>query len=512
MNQVNTKKLALNTIFLYSRMFILMLVTFYTSRVLLKELGVEDYGIYGIVGGIVALFSSLRGLFATATQRFLNFEMGKGNMNALNQVFNMSIFINICICIIFFIITETFGLWFLKNKLVIDPERLEAAYWVFHCSVIAAMISILTIPFDAIIIANERMSIYAYLSILDAILRLAIIFILPFVNIDKLIAYAVLVILVSLIIRSLNSIYCKRTFPECKYKFYWSKDLFKEMATFAGWNFAGNLAFAMVNEGLNILLNIFGGVVANAARSIAYQIKNAITMLLNNAVLAIEPQATKSYAKGEKNTFLKILFTISKVIAYLYLLIGFPLYFYTENILQIWLNNNIPEGSIIFIQGILIYLAIRSFHQPIDIFFFITGNLKKYQTVELCILTLTLPVSYIGLKFYNMPLDYVFVVMSLIEIINLACIILIAHKTGEFNLKQYINSVWKYYIITFIISYLLIYSIYLVYNLFYITNNIYSIIPIFVSIIVLIGIIFVFGFSSAEKEIIKKHFKKRKHE
>ena len=216
MNHVNTKKLALNTVFLYSRMFILMLVTFYTSRVLLKELGVEDYGIYGIVGGIVALFSSLRGLFATATQRFLNFEMGKGNMNALNQVFNMSIFINICICIIFFIITETFGLWFLKNKLVIEPERLEAAYWVFHCSVIAAMISILTIPFDAIIIANEKMSIYAYLSILDAILRLAIIFILPFVNIDKLIAYAVLVILVSLIIRSLNSIYCKRTFPECK--------------------------------------------------------------------------------------------------------------------------------------------------------------------------------------------------------------------------------------------------------------------------------------------------------
>lgn len=510
MNQVNTKKLALNTIFLYSRMFILMLVTFYTSRVLLKELGVEDYGIYGIVGGIVALFSSLRGLFATATQRFLNFEMGKGNMNALNQVFNMSIFINICICIIFFIITETFGLWFLKNKLVIDPERLEAAYWVFHCSVIAAMISILTIPFDAIIIANERMSIYAYLSILDAILRLAIIFVIPMVNIDKLIAYAVLVILVSLIIRSLNSIYCKRAFPECKYKFYWSKDLFKEMATFAGWNFAGNLAFAMVNEGLNILLNIFGGVVANAARSIAYQIKNAISTLLSNAILAVEPQATQLYAKGDYNSFLKILFTISKVIAFFYLLIGFPLFFYTKEFLCIWLND-VPQYTIEFIQCILIYLAIRSFHEPINVFFFIIGQLKKFQTCELIILTLSLPISYIALKFYNIDLSFVFIIMAIIEFINLIFIVWIANRTGKFNMKLYLQIVWKYYIITFIFISICLYGISYFYHSLQFINNLYSLIPIILSTVVFIILTYNIGFSSSEKKIIIKQIRK-KHE
>lgn len=510
MNQINTKKLALNTIFLYSRMIILMLVTFYTSRILLKELGVEDYGIYGIVGGIVALFSSLRGLFATATQRFLNYEMGKGNLDALNQVFNMSVFINICICIIFFIITETIGLWFLEHKLVIAPERLNAAHWVFHCSVLAAMISILTIPFDAIIIANERMSVYAYLSILDAILRLAIIFILPIIKIDKLIVYAVLVILVSLIIRSLNSIYCKKKFPECKYKFYWNKKLFKEMATFAGWNFAGNLAFAIVNEGLNILLNIFGGVIANAARSFAYQIKNAISTILSNAILAVEPQATQLYAKGDYNSFLKVLFTISKVIAFFYLLIGLPLFLYTKEFLHIWLNS-VPQYTIDFIQCILIYLAIRSFHEPINVFFFIIGQLKRFQICELIILSLALPISYIALKFYNIKLSYIFIIMAIIEFINLLSIIWIARCTKKFNLKLYLQIVWKYYIITFFVISICLYGISLFYHSFQPTNDLYSIIPIVTSISIFIILTYYIGFSSSEKEIIRKQIRK-KHE
>ena len=178
MGTLHTKRIAFNTLFLYVRMLILMFVAFYTSRVLLKELGINDFGLYGIVGGIVAIFSSLRGLFATATQRFLNFEMGKNDTNGLNTIFNISLIINITICIVFFICAEIIGLWFLENKLIIAPERMDAAKWAFHFSVLASMISILTIPFDALIIAHEKMSFYAYVSILDACLKLGVIFIL----------------------------------------------------------------------------------------------------------------------------------------------------------------------------------------------------------------------------------------------------------------------------------------------------------------------------------------------
>lgn len=300
MGTLHTKRIAFNTLFLYVRMLILMFVAFYTSRVLLKELGINDFGLYGIVGGIVAIFSSLRGLFATATQRFLNFEMGKNDTNGLNTIFNISLIINITICIVFFICAEIIGLWFLENKLIIALERMDAAKWAFHFSVLASMISILTIPFDALIIAHEKMSFYAYVSILDACLKLGVIFILPYFAIDKLKLYAALIVAVSLVIRFISSVYCKRKFPECKYRICWDKKAFKEMGVFAGWNFAGNLAFALVNEGLNILLNLFGGVIANAARSIAYQVKNAITTMLSNIMIAIDPQATQLYARAPR--------------------------------------------------------------------------------------------------------------------------------------------------------------------------------------------------------------------
>lgn len=328
-----TKKIAVNTIFLCFRMLVLMLISFYSSRVLLKELGVTDFGIYGLVGGVVAIFSSLRGLFATATQRFLNYEMGNDNIGALQKVFNMSILINVIISLVFCIIAEGIGLWFLNNKLVIDSARMVSAHWVFHLSILASMVSIMTIPFDAVIIAHERMSFYAFISILNAFLRLGAILILPFFAMDKLQLYSMLILAVSLLMRLLCSIYCKVNFEECKYKFYWNKSLFKEMGSFAGWNFAGSFAYSYVNEGLNIVLNLFGGVVVNAARTIAYQIKNAITTLLYNVMLAIQPQATQLYAKGEFNSFFKMLFVGARVVVFFYLSIAFPVYFYIEDIL-----------------------------------------------------------------------------------------------------------------------------------------------------------------------------------
>lgn len=508
MNKLNTKKIASNTLFLYSRMLILMFVAFYTSRVLLKELGVNDFGLYGVVGGVVAIFSSLRGLFATATQRFLNFEMGKGNMERLNTIFNISLLINIIICIIFFVFAEIIGLWLLEHKLVIDPDRMEAARWVFHFSVLAALISILTIPFDALIIAHEKMSFFAYVSILDACLKLGIIFILPLFSIDKLKLYAVLIVTVSLIIRSIYSLYCKKRFPECKYKFCWDKKLFKEMGTFAGWNFAGNLAFALVNEGLNILLNLFGGVVANAARSIAYQLKGAISMILSNIMLAIDPQATQLYAQGETKKFYHLLFTASKIVAFMYLIIAFPLYFYVEEVLRIWLDDT-PQYASLFIQSILVYLAVRSFHEPINAFFFTIGKLKEFQTTELIVLSLPLPLSFAVMKFSDLPLQSIFYIMAIIELLNLVAILYWAKRVGGFDVKQYIDQVIKPYLLTFVCSCIILYGIQFYFHTLELNNDFYAILPILISLLFFWVIIFFVGFSSKEKNAIMATLKSK---
>lgn len=508
MGTLNTKRIASNTLFLYTRMLILMFVAFYTSRVLLKELGVNDFGLYGIVGGVVAIFSSLRGLFATATQRFLNFEMGKGNMERLNTIFNISLLINIIICIIFFAFAEIIGLWLLEHKLVINPDRMEAARWVFHFSVLAALISILTIPFDALIIAHERMSFFAYVSILDASLKLGIIFILPLFSIDKLKLYAVLIVTVSLIIRSIYSFYCKRNFPECKYKFCWDKKLFKEMGTFAGWNFAGNLAFALVNEGLNILLNLFGGVIANAARSIAYQLKGAISLILSNIMLAIDPQATQLYAQGETKKFYYLLFTASKIVAFMYLVIAFPLYFYVEEVLRIWLDDT-PQYASLFIQSILIYLTVRSFHEPINAFFFTIGKLKEFQVTELIVLSLPLPLSFMVLKLSDLPLQSIFYIMAIIEFINLATILYWAKRVGGFEIKQYICQVIKPYLLTFVCSSIILYGIQFYFHTLQPTNDFYAILPILISVLVFMIIVFFVGFSSKEKNAIITTLRKK---
>lgn len=502
-----SKKLASNTLFLYLRMCILMLVSFYTSRILLQELGVNDFGTYGIVGGVVAIFSSLRGLFATATQRFLNFEMGKGNADGLNRIFNISILLNIIIAVVFLIVVEIAGLWLIENKLVIDPNRMDSALWAFHFSVFAAIVTILTIPFDALIIAHERMSFYAYVSIFDAVLKLCIIFLLSVSDFDKLKVYAILVFSVSLIIRFISTAYCKKEFPECKYKFYWDKKLFKEMGTFAGWNFAGNFVFALVNEGLNILLNLFGGVVANAARSISYQVKNAITTILSNVVIAIEPQATQLYAQKELDKFYKVLFTGSKVIVFSYLFIALPLFFYTEEIFGLWLGN-IPEYTIKFMHSILVYLIVRSLHEPINVFFFIIGKLKYYQLTELSILSLSLPVSYIGLKFFNMNIDMVFYIMAIIELINLIVIICLAKSQGGFNINLYIRNVIKYYAMSLIVSYIVFYIVFSSYKSISDTNNLFFIIPVIISMVLYIACIFLIGFNKEEKRMIYNIIKK----
>lgn len=504
MAQVSTgKRLARNTAFMYVRMALLMLISLYTSRVVLRELGVEDFGIYNLVGSVVAMFGALRGLFATSIQRFMNYEMGKGNHEKLQLIFNMGTLINIILSIIFVVGVELVGYWFFNYKINIDPTRIIAAKWVFQFSIISAVTSMLTTPYDAVIIANERMDFYAIMAIIEGIFRLIIVFALVYSPFDKLIFYATLQLLVSIIVLIINSAYCKYNFPESHYKRCWDNDLFKEMSTFAGWNFFGNMAFTLTDSCLNMILNIFGGPVVNAARGIAYQIKGATTKLLDAMITVVSPYNTKNYAMGEKNKFFSMLFISSKIYFIVQLCVIIPLTYLTSEILYIWLKQ-IPEYSVVFVQLVLVHSLIRSIHYPINNLFKSAGNLKKYQITEGIVLSLPLIFSYVLLK-AGYQCYYLFIIVILFEIINFIVILFLARDVSGMSLKQYTSNVVFPCLICFIIAF----GFYLINEIF--IRNLVSTICIVIMIeIVCVLIMFYIGLSQNEQSQILSLIKKNK--
>jgi hypothetical protein len=433
------KKLIKNTGFLYIRMFITIFIAFFTSRILLKELGINDFGTYKVVGGIVAMFASLKGLLASSTQRFLNYEMGSNNIDRLKMIFSMSITIHIFICILFFVIAELVGLWLLNNILVIDADRINAAHWVLQFSILSMLVVIMTIPYDAVIIANERMDVFAYISILDAVLKLGIIFLISWLDFDKLKLYAILVFIVFICIRSVNAIYCKKNFQECKYQLFWDTKLFKQLGSFAGWNFLGNTTFSLVHEGLNLLLNIFGGPAVNAARGIAYQVRSAVTSFTGNIYVATNPQIVKLYAQNKKEELFKILYTSSKLAFFLLLIICCPIIMYTDFFLGIWLID-VPDYTKSFVQLLLIFLLIRVFHGYLDSLFKASGKIIKYQIMDSSILILSVPFSYILLK-AGMQFNIVFIVMIVIEFINFIALLFLSRQICQLNVILYFKKV-----------------------------------------------------------------------
>lgn len=475
----------------------MMGIAFFSSRVLLRELGVNDFGIYGVVGGVVAMFGSLRGIFASSIQRFLNFEMGRGNNDELKRIFSIGVTIHILLSVVFLILAETVGLWFLNNKLVIQPDRLIAANWVYQFSVAASIVTLMTIPYDAVIIANERMKAFAYISILDAILKLGIIFLISFFGNDKLIFYGLLILIVSILTRSVNMIYSQRNFEESKYKFIWDKNLFKQIGGFAGWNFLGNTAYTFSNEGVNILLNIFGGTPVNAARAIAYQVRSVTTQFTSNILMAVNPHLIKLYSQKQNEKFTELLFFISKTTFFVMLILCLPIILFADTVLTLWLVN-VPEYTVVFVKLILVFLMIRIFHSPIDTLFKATGRIKVYQIIEAATLFLTLPLSYILLK-NNYGVQSVFVVMIFVEIINLIAILYLAQRMGELNISNYLlRVILPCFFVTIIAaptSYILINSLH--------TDSIFMQLAYLLGVLSIISTtIFIVGFKKKEKKIL----------
>ena len=379
-----------------------MAVQLYTSRVVLHTLGVEDYGIYNVVGGVVAMFGFLNSAMTTSTQRYITFELGRGNIERLKQVFVTSVNVHIVISFLVVILAETVGLWFMTEKMVIPAERYDAAMWVFQLSIFTTVITIMSYPYNAAIVAHEKMSAFAYISVFEVSLKLAIVYLLTIWDFDKLILYAILIAIIQLGIRFCYSYYCTNHFEETKYKLYFEKSLFKEMLSFAGWNLWGNIAAILFGQGLNMLLNVFFGPVVNAARAVAVQVQGAIMQFSQNFQMALNPQITKSYATGHIQEMHKLIYRSSKFTFFLLFVICLPVVIETPFILEIWLKI-VPDYTVTFLRIIILTMIIDSTANPLMVSAAATGKVKVYQSVIGGILLAILPISYLVLKLGGAP-------------------------------------------------------------------------------------------------------------
>ena len=376
----STSRIAKNTLLLYFRMLLTMGVSLYTSRVILNALGVEDYGIYNVVGGVVAMFGILSGSLSAAISRFITFELGKGDFEKLKRIFCTSVNIQVILIAIITILMETIGIWFLNAKMVIPPERLQAANWVFQFSVVTFALNLLSVPYNAVIIAHEKMSAFAYISIIDCTLKLIVAFIIAYNPFDKLVYYGLLIMIVGVINRTMYAFYCKRHFEEATYRMIFDKGLMKEMFTFGGWNFITSANHMLNNQGINMLINIFFGVVFNAARGIANQVENAVVQFVHCFTTAVNPQITKSYAAGELDSMYSLVCRAAKFSYFLMLTISLPLIFEADMVLNIWLTQ-VPDKAVIFVQLSLILGMMDAIGSSGYTACMATGNLKKYTIV-----------------------------------------------------------------------------------------------------------------------------------
>jgi len=378
-------------------MLFTMGVSLYTSRIVLNVLGVVDFGIYNVVGGLVAMASLINASLSSASQRFITFELGKPTDQKPGETFSVVVTIHAFLAIVIFVVAETIGVWFLNTHMNIAASRMGAANLVFQCSLVSFIIGVLSVPYNASIIAHERMKAFAYIGILEVVLKLVIVFMLVYISFDKLKIYAILVLSVSVLIRLVYGYYCKRNFNECKFRLLWNKGLFQQIAGFAGWNFIGASSFVLMTQGVNILLNMFWGVVVNAAMGIASQVQGAVGGFVNNFMTALNPQITKSYAGNDHKYMMSLVFQGARFSFYLMFFLSLPVLIETQSVLKLWLKI-VPEYAVVFVQLSLIFAISQTLSNTLITAMLATGNIKTYQIVVGGLQMLNFPVSYIALR------------------------------------------------------------------------------------------------------------------
>lgn len=422
-------------------MLLVMGVSLYTSRIVLKELGVSDFGIYSVVGGFIALFAFLNAAMSAATQRYLTFDLGKKDMNAVQKTFSVTLTIHIGIALIVLLFAETIGLWYVNHKMVFAANRIFAVNVVYQFSIAAALLSIIQVPYNALIVAHEKMDIYAYVGIAEAVLKLVIVFMLVYFGHDKLITYAILTFLVSLGIRLFYQFYCRKHFEESKYHFQWDKRYYKELIVYSGWNLFGNLAVVAKGQGSNLLLNFFFGTTVNAAYGIMGTVNSAITIFVTNFQVATNPQIIKSYAAGEIHAVEKLMNQATKFTFFLSLLLIAPVLLNTDYILKLWLVNP-PKFAADFIRVILLCTLVEVLTKSIMTGITATGKIKTYHIVIGLFNLLIVPISFLIYKsgYSNSPVAFMYVWLFF-SVISFIFRMAFVRVLMDYNIKTFVLKV-----------------------------------------------------------------------
>ena len=435
-----------------------MAVSLYTSRIVLEVLGVDDYGVYNVVGGLVGMFAILSGSLSAAISRFITFELGKGSKERLQTIFSTSVNVQLLLSFVIVLLLELAGIWFLNNKLQIAPERLDAAHVVLHVSMLTFVVNLISVPYNALIVAHERMSAFAYVSLLEVALKLGAIFLLKVIPYDKLELYAWSLFLIALSIRFVYGVYCKRHFAESRYRFVIDRPLLKEMFAFAGWNFIGTSSGVLKDQGLSIMLNIFFGTTVNAAKGISMQISSAVNSFVTNFVTAISPQITKSYAADNRAYMMQLIFASSRYGFFLLLLLSLPILIETKQILSLWLGV-VPDYTVNFVRLILIDSLVTALSYSLITAMLATGQIKKYQIIVGGLHMLNLPFSYILLRL-GFTAESTFIVAILLSISCLIARVYLLKTMIDLNPLYYTRQVLLKVTTVAVFSTLLPYLIY----------------------------------------------------
>lgn len=433
-------RIAKNTLFLYLRMFFVLLVSLYTTRVVLNALGVVDYGVYNVVAGFVAMFAFLNTSMSNGIQRFYNFKLGSEGEAALTKVYNTSLLIQGILSIIVVLLLETIGLWYINEKMVIPLDRMDTARWLYHFSVISLVLVIMQIPYSSAIIAHERMGFFALVSIIDAVAKLIIALILPYVGSDKLFVYGIYSLGIAIINFVLYYAYNKIHFKELLFRIEFDRELFISMLSFSGWNVFGTFAFMIRQQGLTILLNFFFGTVVNAAQGIAAQIQSAIQGFSGNIVVAFRPQMVQSYAQGDYGRVSHMFCSLSKISFLMLFMLSAPVAFEIDYILKLWLGDAVPEYTSYFTIMVLANMVLLSLHTPIVTLIHASGQMKKFQIVTSLIICSIIPISWVALKMGAEP-GSVYWISLIVQIVNQAACMKVLLDVFPYHINDYIKNV-----------------------------------------------------------------------
>lgn len=443
--QVSNRRIAKNAVALYARMFFTMIVGFITSRVVLNTLGVEDYGIYGVVGSVLAMMGFLNTSMSNATSRFLTFELGRGDKKRMSDTFSSALIIHMIIALIVFVLAETVGLWFLTHKLVIPAHRMYAAHWVYQLTIASAMLAITQAPYGATLVSHEKLDVFAYFDIVNSVLRLLIVYLLTLTGFDKLIFYAVLSVTVSVLIRVSYRVYCVMHFEEARFHWVWDKSILKPMLGFSGWDLYGNGCVAIRAQGLNFLINIFFGVAYNAANSIALAVQGLFNHFVMNVTQAFRPAIIKKYATGDIPEMQQLMMNTIKLCSTLFSCLYFPLLLFLPRLLEIWLKN-VPDHALGFARLTLLHSLFFLVTTITNIGIHSTGEVRRISFITGTLLLLNFPLAWLAFRLgYSVNWAYFLLVGTSFIGVFLNSYILSIQVDG-FSFWKYMANILKCYV------------------------------------------------------------------